>query len=68
MSGSVAIPVIVIVILGLFIVGAALIKGNQKGIGTICIVVGAFLLLGTTLGHQLLAAISGAINGWQSAK
>jgi hypothetical protein len=56
--GSVAIPLLWIVIVGLFILGAALSRAGSKGLGFLVIFVGVLLLLGTTLGHNLKAALS----------
>jgi len=56
--GSVAIPLLWIVIVGLFILGAALSRAGSKGLGFLVIFVGVLLLLGTTFGHNLKTALS----------
>jgi hypothetical protein len=61
--GSVAIPILWIVIVILIFIGSALFKGGSKGLGSIMIIIGVILLLGTTVGHHIKVALNSLING-----
>ena len=61
--GSVAIPLLWIFIVILIFVGSALFKGGSKGLGSIMIVIGVILLLGTTAGQHLKAALNSLLHG-----
>jgi hypothetical protein len=61
--GSVPIPLLWIFIVILIFIGSALFKGGSKGLGSIMIIITVILLLGTTLGHHLKAALNSLLHG-----
>ena len=61
--GSVAVPVLWILIIILIFIGSALFKGGSKGLGSLMMVIGVILLLGTTFGHHLKAALNSLLHG-----
>ena len=63
LHGSVAIPILWIFIVILIFIGSALFKGGSKGLGSIMIVIGVILLLGTTIGQHLKAALNTLLHG-----
>jgi hypothetical protein len=62
LQGSVAVPIVAILIVALIGIGA-IVWNTRKLLGGLMVGAGIILLLGTTLGTHIKAGVNGLING-----
>jgi uncharacterized paraquat-inducible protein A len=62
-NGSVAVPILWILIVILIFIGSALYKGGSKGLGSLMMIIGVILLLGTSFGQHVKAALNSLLHG-----